>query len=347
MPILGICSRSAAQHNSYNGIAPLARFLWVLSIFTFDTMATFILRKLLYSLLVLWGVVSVTFYITSILPGDPARLMLGQRADIVSLEALRHQMGLDRPLYEQYVGFIAKAAQGDLGRSFSTNLDVADTIIERFPATALLAVSSMLLATILGVLIGVLSSLRPNSWFDTAAMSTSLLGISVPSFVMGLLFILFFASGTFLDWFPVSGYIDRGWQHLLLPMITLGVRPLSIIARVTRSSMLDVLGQDYVRTARAKGLSKAVVVAKHALRNALNPIVTTVSSWFAALLAGTFFIEFVFNWPGIGSAAINAIQKLDYPMIQGVVLFTAITFVVVNLLVDIIYVFLDPKVKLQ
>lgn len=312
-----------------------------------DAMVNFILRKLLYSLLVLWGVVSVTFYITSVLPGDPARLMLGQRADIVSVEALRHQMGLDRPLWEQYFHFIGKAAQGDLGRSFSTNISVTETILERFPATALLAVSSMLLATVLGIAIGVFSSLRPNSWMDTFAMSASLLGISIPSFVMGLLFILFFASGTFLNWFPISGYIDRGWAHLILPMITLGVRPLSIIARVTRSSMLEVLGQDYVRTARAKGLSTGVVVARHALRNALNPIVTTVSSWFAALLAGTFFIEFVFNWPGIGSVAINAIQKLDYPMIQGVVLFTAITFVAVNLFVDIIYVFLDPKVKLQ
>lgn len=310
-------------------------------------MLTFIIRKLLYSVLVLWGVVSVTFFITSVLPGDPARLMLGQRADIVSVEALRRQYGLDRPWYEQYGGFLGKAVKGDLGRSFATNRDVVETIVDRFPATAILAVSSMVLATVLGIFIGVISSLRPNSWLDTLSMSVSLLGISVPSFVAGLLFVLVFASGSVFDWFPVSGYIDRGWEHLILPMVTLGIRPLSIIARVTRSSMLEVLGQDYIRTARAKGLSETAVLVRHALRNALNPVITTVSTWFAALLAGTFFIEFVFNWPGIGSTAINAIEKLDYPMIQGVVLFTAVSFVVVNLFVDLFYAFIDPKVKLQ
>lgn len=176
-------------------------------------------------------------------------------------------------------------------------------------------------------------------------MSTSLFGISLPAFVVGLLFVLVF--GVLLDWFPNSGYIDRGPEYLFLPMITLAIRPLSIIARVTRSSMLDVLGQDYVRTARAKGLNNVTVFFKHALRNALNPVVTTVSAWFAGLLAGTYFIEFIFNWPGIGLAAFNAIEKLDYPMIQGTVLFTAVVFVVVNMLADIVYAFIDPKVRLK
>ncbi len=310
-------------------------------------MVSYIVRKLLYSLLIIWGVVSVTFLITSILPGDPARMMLGQRGDITSVEALRKQLGLDKSLWEQYQNYLAKVAQGNLGRSFATNRDVLETIVERTPATALLAITSMILATIPGIIIGVISALRPNSWLDTTAMSISLLGISMPSFVVGILFVLLFAAGPVFDWLPVSGYVDRGWEHLILPMVTLGIRPLSIIARVTRSSMLEVLGQDYVRTARAKGLGTTTVVVKHALRNALNPIVTTISTWFAALLAGTFFIEMIFNWPGIGLVAINAIEKLDYPMIQGVVLFTAIVFVVVNLLVDILYVFLDPKVKLN
>lgn len=310
-------------------------------------MISYIIRKLLYSILIIWGVVTATFAITSVLPGDPARMMLGQRGDITTIEALRKQLELDKPLPEQYKRYLIKVSQGDLGRSFATNRDVLETIVERTPATALLAITSMLLATIPGIAIGVISALRPNSWLDTTAMSISLLGISMPSFVVGIIFVLVFAAGPVFNWFPVSGYIDRGWEHLILPMITLGIRPLSIIARVTRSSMLEVLGQDYVRTARAKGLNTTKVVLRHALRNALNPIVTTVSTWFAALLAGTFFIEMIFNWPGIGLVAISAIEKLDYPMIQGVVLFTAVVFVIVNLFVDIMYVFLDPKVKLN
>ncbi len=308
-------------------------------------MAAYIVRKLLYSVLVLYGVLTITFFINYVLPGDPARLLLGQRADIASVEALRKQLGLDRPLYEQYVSYLWRVLHGDLGRSFATNRDVVETIAERIPATALLAVSAIILASILGILLGIFSALRANTWLDTTIMTTALLGISLPSFVTGLLFALLF--GVLLQWLPISGYINRGWEYLLLPMITLGVRPLSIIARLTRSSMLEVLHQEYIRTAKAKGLPQSVVLFKHALRNALNPVVTTVSAWFAALLAGTFFIEYIFNWPGIGTVAINAIEKLDYPVIQGVVLFTAVVFVIINLLVDIIYAFLDPKIKLS
>ncbi len=308
-------------------------------------MAAYIIRKLLYSVLVLYGVLTITFFINYVLPGDPARLLLGQRADIASVEALRKQLGLDRPLYEQYVNYLWRVLHGDLGRSFATNRDVVETIAERIPATALLAVSAITLASILGILLGIFSALRANTWFDTTIMTTALLGISLPSFVTGLLFALLF--GVLLQWLPISGYINRGWEYLLLPMITLGVRPLSIIARLTRSSMLEVLHQEYIRTAKAKGLPQSAVLFKHALRNALNPVVTTVSAWFAALLAGTFFIEYIFNWPGIGTVAINAIEKLDYPVIQGVVLFTAAVFVIINLLVDIIYAFLDPKIKLS
>ncbi len=308
-------------------------------------MAAYIIRKLLYSVLVLYGVLTITFFINYVLPGDPARLLLGQRADIASVEALRKQLGLDRPLYEQYVNYLWRVLHGDLGRSFATNRDVVETIAERIPATALLAVSAITLASILGILLGIFSALRANTWLDTTIMTTALLGISLPSFVTGLLFALLF--GVLLQWLPISGYINRGWEYLLLPMITLGVRPLSIIARLTRSSMLEVLHQEYIRTAKAKGLPQSAVLFKHALRNALNPVVTTVSAWFAALLAGTFFIEYIFNWPGIGTVAINAIEKLDYPVIQGVVLFTAVVFVIINLLVDIIYAFLDPKIKLS
>jgi peptide/nickel transport system permease protein len=306
-------------------------------------MATYLLRKLLYTVVVLLGVVAVTFFIRP--PGDPARVLLGQRADEASVAAMREQLGLDRPLYEQMGIYVKNLLSGDLGTSIATQRSVSETIIERIPATALLALTSIAIATVLGILLGVIAAWRPNTWIDTLTMSTSLLGISLPAFVVGLLFVLIF--GVALEWFPNSGYIDRGIEHLVLPMITLAIRPLSIIARVTRSSMLDVLGQDYVRTARAKGLSNVRVFLHHALRNALNPVITTVSAWFAGLLAGTYFIEFIFNWPGIGLAAFNAIEKLDYPMIQGTVLFTAVIFVVVNTLADLVYGFVDPKVRLS
>lgn len=306
-------------------------------------MATYLLRKLLYTVIVLVGVVAVTFFIRP--PGDPARVLLGQRADEASVAAMREQLGLDRPLYVQMGLYMKNLLSGDLGTSIATQRSVSETIIERIPATALLALTSIAIATILGILLGVIAAWRPNTWIDTFTMSSSLLGISLPAFVVGLLFVLVF--GVVLEWFPNSGYIDRGLEYLVLPMVTLAIRPLSIIARVTRSSMLDVLGQDYVRTARAKGLSNTRVFLHHALRNALNPVITTVSAWFAGLLAGTYFIEFIFNWPGIGLAAFNAIEKLDYPMIQGTVLFTAVIFVVVNTLADVIYGIVDPKVRLS
>lgn len=308
-------------------------------------MATYIIRKLLYSILVLIGVITVTFSLMYVIPGDPARLMLGQRADIASIDAVRKQLGLDDPLYVQYGRFMLKAVQGDLGRSYSSNRDVLTTIAETFPATAVLAVSALILSSIIGILIGVISSVRPYTFADNFSMLIALFGISFPPFALGLIMALVF--GAWLKWFPISGYINNGMIYLVLPMLTLALRPLAIIARLTRSSMLDVLGQDYVRTARAKGVNEWKVIIKHALRNALNPVITTISAWLAALLGGTFFIEYIFNWPGIGLLAINSILSLDFPMIQGTVLFTAVIFIIVNMIVDIVYAFLDPKVKLS
>lgn len=308
-------------------------------------MATYIIRKLLYSILVLIGVITVTFSLMYVIPGDPARLMLGQRADIASIDAVRKQLGLDDPLYVQYGRFMLKAVQGDLGRSYSSNRDVLTTIAETFPATAVLAVSALILSSIIGILIGVISSVRPYTFADNFSMLVALFGISFPPFALGLIMALVF--GAWLKWFPISGYINNGMIYLVLPMLTLALRPLAIIARLTRSSMLDVLGQDYVRTARAKGVNEWKVIIKHALRNALNPVITTISAWLAALLGGTFFIEYIFNWPGIGLLAINSILSLDFPMIQGTVLFTAVIFIIVNMIVDIVYAFLDPKVKLS
>jgi peptide/nickel transport system permease protein len=308
-------------------------------------MLTYIIRKFFYSLLIVFGVITVAFCLIYVLPGDPARLMLGQRADVASIDAVRKQLGLDDPIYIQYVRFIAKAVQGDLGRSYSSNRDVLKTILETFPATALLAVSALFISTIVGILIGLISSVKPYTLRDNLSMIFALFGISFPPFAFGLIMALVF--GSWLKIFPISGYVNNGIIYLVLPMITLALRPLSIIARLTRSSMLDVLSQDYVRTARAKGVGYWTVTFRHALRNALNPVITTVSAYLAALLGGAFFIEYIFNWPGIGLLAINSILSLDFPMIQGTVLFTAIIFIIINMLVDIIYAFLDPKVKLS
>lgn len=311
-------------------------------------MTTYIIRQSIYALLIILGVLSVTFLIIRVLPGDPARLALGQRADAQSQEALRKEWKLDQPLPVQYVHYVSRALQGDLGRSYQSNRDVMEAILERIPRTAILASTAMILAALLGTFIGIISAWKPYTIFDNSSMIFALLGISVPVFVLGVLLRITFS--TELGWVDGAGYIinRNGLQLelLILPAMALAARPLSIFARITRSSMLEVLSQDYVRTARAKGLSERVTVLKHAFRNALNPVVTTISAWFAATLAGTFFIELIFNWPGIGYFAFKAVMANDYPVIQGVVIFTAVLFVFVNLIVDIIYSIIDPRVRL-
>lgn len=308
-------------------------------------MAAYIVRNLVYSIFIIIGVLTVTFCLLYIIPGDPARMMLGQRADVASVEAVREELGLNKPMYVQYARFMGNAFQGDLGRSYSSNRQVVQTILEKLPATALLSFSALLISSILGVLIGIISATKKYTLTDNISMLFALFGISFPTFAFGLIMALVF--GHLLKWFPISGYINDGWQYLILPMLTLALRPLAITARITRSSMLDVMNQDYVRTAKAKGLSSYNVIFKHTLRNALNPVVTTISASLAATLGGVFFIEYIFNWPGIGLLAIDAIFKLDFPMIQGTVLFSAIVFVIINFFVDIIYATLDPKVKLS
>lgn len=305
----------------------------------------YILRNLLTSFIIILGVITVTFFLLYVIPGDPARLILGQRADVSSVEAIREELGLNKPIFIQYINFMTNALQGDLGRSYATNRDVVKTILDKFPATALLSVSALAISSFIGILIGIISAIRSYTFTDNAAMVFALFGISVPQFAFGLIMALVF--GHLLKWFPISGYINNGLEYLVLPMITLALRPLAIIARITRSSMLEVMNKDYVRTAKAKGLSEKKVVFKHTLRNALNPVVTTISASLAATLGGVFFIEYIFNWPGIGLLAIDAIFKLDFPMIQGTILFSAIIFVIINFFVDIIYALLDPKVKLS
>ncbi|MEO8209463.1 MAG: ABC transporter permease, partial [bacterium] len=238
-------------------------------------MWSYIIRNLFYSVLIIIGVLTVTFCLLYIIPGDPARMMLGQRADVASVEAVREELGLNKPIYIQYIKFMTNAFQGDLGRSYSSNRQVVQTILEKLPATALLSFSALLISSILGVLIGIISATKKYTIVDNGVMLFALFGISFPSFAFGLIMALVF--GHLLKWFPISGYITDGWQYLILPMLTLALRPLAITARITRSSMLDVMNQDYVRTAKAKGLSSRSVIFKHTLRNALNPVVTTIS----------------------------------------------------------------------
>jgi len=308
-------------------------------------MSAFIIRNFIYSIFIIIGVLTVTFCLLYIIPGDPARMMLGQRADVASVESVREELGLNKPIYVQYIKFMSNAFQGDLGRSYATNREVVQTILDKLPATALLSLSVLFISSILGILIGIISAVKQYTWLDNVSMIFALSGISFPSFAFGLIMALVF--GHLLKWFPISGYINEGPQYLVLPMLTLALRPMAITARITRSSMMDVMSQDYVRTAKAKGLSRSKVIFKHTLRNALNPVVTTISASLAATLGGVFFIEYIFNWPGIGLLAIDAIFKLDFPMIQGTVLFSAIVFVVINFFVDIVYALLDPKVKLS
>lgn len=308
-------------------------------------MGTYIIHRSLHMIPVLIGVTMLTFLLFHAIPGDPARMMLGLRPDVTTIEMLREQWGYDKPLVAQYGMFLKRAAMGDLGRSTNDNRVVLDTILERAPATALLALSSMLFATVIGLPAGILAAARRNTWLDFTSMLATLAGISIPIFFLAILLGWIFAYE--LRWFPVTGYIgQRGWAALVLPSVALGTRPMAILARLTRSSMLEVMRQDYVLTARAKGQREAVVLLKHAFRNAFNPVFTALSGSLAALLVGSFFVEFIFVWPGIGLLAIQAIQTRDLPMIQGTVLFAAFVFVIVNLLADIGYRILDPRVKL-
>lgn len=315
-----------------------------LRLFCFE-MIKYIFRNIINSFLTILGVLSVSFILTYLLPGDPAKLILGQRADEESVRSVRAELGIDKPFYVQYIGFISRSIQGDLGKSYLTNRNVSDTILEKIPATALLSFVAIIISSIIGITIGVVSSLKPYSFKDYFFILFSLLGISIPQFVLALILIYIF--GAELRVFPIAGYINNGWIYIVLPAVALALRPLAITARITRTSMLDELNKDYVRTARSKGLSESKVVVKHALRNALNPVITTLSSSLAATLGGVFFIEYIFNWPGIGSLAMDSILKLDFPMIQGTILFSAVVFVIINLTVDILYAFLDPKVKLR
>jgi len=301
----------------------------------------YILRRLLHIIPVLFGVTLLTFSMLHLIPGDPAQILAGPDASSSDIQALRQQMGLDQPLTVQYVDYLKGLAQGDLGRSMSTRRPVLDELMDRFPNTLILAVAGVGVAVLLGIPIGVLAAIRARTMVDHVAMVLALLGISAPAFWLG--FILMMVFSVHLGWFPSAGY--RSWGHLVLPALTLGTGAMAIVARMTRSSLLEVLNQDYVRTARAKGLHEVLVIAKHALRNALIPTTTVVGLSFGSLLGGAVLTEMVFAWPGLGRLIVYSIGIRDLPVIQGAVLLLALTFVLVNLGVDLLYGLIDPRVR--
>ncbi|MCF4114111.1 MULTISPECIES: ABC transporter permease [Dethiosulfovibrio] len=306
-------------------------------------MFTYIMRRILYTIPVVWGVVTAVFILINVVPGDPAMIMMGQRGDPETLAKIRHDLGLDLPLHKQYINFISQLIKGDLGTSYRTNEKVADAIKDRLGATARLAMWALLLGTVIGVGAGILSAVKQYSVFDYSAMIIAIAGVSAPVFWVGLLLLLVFAYG--LGWLPGAGYGDGSWRYLILPVITLGVRPGALTARLTRSCMLEVLNQDYIRTAKAKGLAGNVVVMKHALKNAMIPVVTIVGTQIASLLSGAVLTETIFAWPGIGRLSVEALIARDFPMIRGTVIFMALIFLVANLIVDISYGFFDPRIR--
>jgi len=306
-------------------------------------MSAFILRRILLSIPTLFGVLVVAFLLLYIAPGDPVESMVGERADSATIARLRAQLRLDDPLPQRFGHYVARVVTGDLGQSYITNRPITQDIRERFPKTLQLAGAAMLLATIVGITLGVLSARRPGGLADRFALALAYLGISFPVYWVGLLLILLFA--VTLRWLPPSGY--GGLRFLALPALTLGMRSIAFLARMTRSAMLEALSADYVRTARAKGLSEWVVTFKHALRNALIPIITVLGLDFGAYLTGSILTETIFSWPGIGRYVVNAISLRDLPAIQGAVLFLSTVFVLVNLITDLAYAKADPRVSYE
>jgi ABC-type dipeptide/oligopeptide/nickel transport system permease component len=292
---------------------------------------------------VVLGITLLVFLLNAAALGDPARAALGQRADPAAVEALRREYGLDRPLPERYARWLARLARGDLGQSIREQRPVLDVIVERAPATARLALAATLIALAAGVAIGACAALRPGSALDHALMALAVLGISTPVFWLGMMLALVFA--VTLGWLPVSGYGDGSLAHLVLPACTLGALHTGTVARMTRSSLLEVVRQDYMATARAKGLPERVVLLKHGLRNALIPVVTVVGIGLADLLVGAPLTETVFAWPGLGRLLVAAVGQRDLPVVMGAVLVFALVYVVGNLLVDLAYLAIDPRIR--
>jgi peptide/nickel transport system permease protein len=312
-------------------------------------MTRFLIRRLAATLLVMLGVSFVVFMIIHLVPGDPVRVMLGLQADQAKVEEIRQLMGFDRPLLVQYVDWLWSALHGDLGQSFITGQSVSEAVIQRLPATLSLAMAALLVALVIALPAGIISAVYPRSLWDYSAMVFSQVGVSIPDFWMGIMFILVFSLA--LGWLPPSGYTSPsedfwGWlSHLILPAMTVGLISASIMTRFVRSAMLETLHEDYVRTAHAKGLAERVTLMRHVLPNASIPIVTIVGLQMASLLGGVIIVEIIFAWPGLGRLAYDSVIRRDYPMVQGAVLLVALSFALINLLVDLLYAYLDPRVK--
>lgn len=318
------------------GVSRLPSMAWE------DTdMTTYIAKRLVSTIPVMLGVSILVFMMLHMTPGDPARLMAGLEADAEQIAAIRETLGLNDPIWVQYGRFLSGALRGDLGRSFKTHRPVTQEVISRFPATLRLALAGMVLAIVIGIVAGVLAANFHDTILDNVVMVGAMLGVSMPGFWFGLMLIILFA--VHLRWFPVAG--DATLKHLVLPGMALGIRAAAILARMTRSSMLEVMRKDFVRTAHAKGLNTSVVLYKHVLKNSLIPVVTVVGLQFGGLLAGTVIIEQVFAWPGLGTLAITSLMARDFPMVQGIILYIALAYVLINLLVDLTYSVLDPRIR--
>ncbi len=346
----------------------------------------YILKKIFYSLLVLLGVVILVFVMFQGF-GDPARMIVGQTGDKKTMDNIRKDLYLDQPKWKQFVLYLndvsplavhtkedieKKQLKGFfvggniklafkfpyLRKSYQTKKAVGQVLMESLPGTLLLALAAMLFATVIGIFLGVVAAVKKGTWLDSTAVFTSIAGISAPSFFMAIIIAYFFGvflhdytglnlTGSWFDIDEVTGEKYLTLKNLILPAFTLGIRPLAIITQLTRSSMLDVLSQDYIRTAYAKGLSKNTVIFKHALRNAMNPVITAITGWFAELLAGAFFVEYIFGWKGIGKITVDALEKLDYPVVMGSVLMSACLFIFINILADILYAKVDPRINIS
>jgi peptide/nickel transport system permease protein len=301
----------------------------------------YITTRLLYVVPVIWLVVSTVFLLIHLVPGDPIQQMLGENAAAADVQAARHAYGLDVPLRQQYMNYWKGVLHGDLGRSLRFDQPVRGIILQRYPWTLELTIASMIVALLISIPAGVRSARRRNRWDDRTLSVLSLWGLSFPNFALGPILILFFAIR--LGWLPVSG--TGSFAHLILPAVTMGGALAAILTRMVRTAMLEELNQDYIRTARAKGLSENVVVYKHALRNALVPVLTVVGLQFGALLAGAIVTETIFSWPGIGRLTITAISSRDYYLVEGCILMIGLTYVVVNFLTDLLYSFANPRIR--
>ena len=332
-------------------------------------MFNYIVKKVAYGLLVMLGVITLIFVLFNLLPGDPARMMLGQNADRESIEILHKELGLDKPVYVQYfnylndlspIGFDKDGSFGfktpDLRRSYQSGRSVSSILADSFPNTILLAVVSIAFAFVVGVSLGALAAIYSDTWFEKFVLVITSLGMSLPSFFAAILIAWFFAfiladytglsmfgSLYSVDDFGNGEYIDL--KNLILPALTLGIRPLAVICELTKSTMKEVLQQDYIRTAKAKGLSKFQIITKHALRNTLNPVVSSISGWFASLIAGAVFVEYIFDWKGAGVVIVDSLEKYDFPVLMGSLIVICVMLIIINILTDITYAALDPRIK--